>query len=55
MPENKVTDIAKDEAAIKGILNLVMDSVHKLDSQGVRDLIPDDGLYFGSVAPLAYG
>lgn len=44
-----------DESAIAGILNRVTESVHKLDYEGVRDFIPDDGVYFGSVATMAKG
>ena len=41
--------------AIRKILNRITESVHKLDYEGVRDLIPDDGVYFGSVAVKARG
>ena len=41
--------------AIRKILNRIMESVHKLDYEGVRDLIPDDGVYFGSVTIRAQG
>lgn len=44
-----------DEAAIRSILDQVIASVHKLDYEGVRDIIPVDGLYFGSVASIARG
>ena len=40
---------------IRKILNRIMESVHNLDYEGVRDLIPDDGVYFGSVAVKAQG
>ena len=33
-------------AAIRKILNRITESVHNLDYEGVRDLIPDDGVYF---------
>lgn len=49
-----MTDNA-DEAAIRKILNLVAASVHKLDYEGVRELIPEDGVYYGSVATIAHG
>jgi ketosteroid isomerase-like protein len=52
MPEQKAEN---DKSAIRDILGRVMNSVHKLDYEGVRDLIPDDGHYFGSVATVAYG
>ena len=42
-------------AAIREILDRIVDSVHKLDYEGVRDLIPDDGVYFGSIAIRAQG
>ena len=45
----------EDEAAIREILKRVVDSVHNLDYDGVRDFIPDDGVYFGSVAIRAQG
>ena len=32
-----------------------MGSIHKLDYEGVRDLIPDDGAYYGSVVAIARG
>ena len=44
-----------DETQIRDILNRVVESVHKLDYEGVRDLIPDDGVYYGSVATMARG
>lgn len=44
-----------DKDAILKILNRVQESVRKLDYDAVRDLIPDDGLYFGSVAAVARG
>ena len=44
-----------DELKIRAILDRVMDSVHNLDYEGVRDFIPDDGLYFGSYAVMAEG
>ncbi|NKB37672.1 MAG: DUF4440 domain-containing protein [Gammaproteobacteria bacterium] len=47
--------IETDEKAIRLILERVRASVHALDYEGVRDLIPDDGLYFGSVAAIASG
>jgi len=40
---------------IRKILNRIMESVHNLDYEGVRDLIPDDGVYFGSAAVKAQG
>ena len=40
---------------IREILNRIMESVHNLDYEGVRDLIPDDGVYFGSAAVKARG
>lgn len=43
------------EQAIRNILARVQSSVRKLDYEGVRDLIPDDGLYFGSAAAQARG
>lgn len=42
-------------AAIRKILNRIVQSVHNLDYEAVRDLIPDDGVYFGSVAVKAQG
>ena len=42
-------------AAIIKILNYIVESVHNLDYEAVRDLIPDDGVYFGSVAVKAQG
>ena len=47
--------MAADNDAILNILNRVQASVRKIDYEAVRDLIPDDGLYFGSVAPMARG
>ena len=44
-----------DELEIRRILDRVTDSVHNLDYEGVRDFIPDDGLYFGSYAVMAEG
>ena len=44
-----------DADAILSILNRVQESVRNVDYEAVRDLIPDDGLYFGSVAPAARG
>ena len=41
--------------AIRKILNRIVESVHELDYEGVRDLIPDDGVYFGSIAIKAQG
>ena len=41
--------------AIRKILNRIVESVHALDYEGVRDLIPDDGVYFGSIAVKAQG
>ena len=41
--------------AIRQILNRIVESVHELDYEGVRDLIPDDGVYFGSIAVKAQG
>ena len=41
--------------AIREILKRITESVHRLDYEGVRDLIPDDGVYFGSVAVKAQG
>jgi ketosteroid isomerase-like protein len=32
-----------------------MGSIHKLDYEDVRDLIPDDGVYYGSVVAIARG
>ena len=43
------------EAAIRDILHRVVNCVRDLNFEGVRDLIPDDGIYFGSVAPVARG
>ena len=40
---------------IRKILNRIVESVHNLDYEGVRDLVPDDGVYFGSVAVKAHG
>ena len=42
-------------AAITKILNRIVECVHNLDYEAVRDLIPDDGVYFGSVAVRAQG
>ena len=42
-------------AAIAKILDRIVESVHNLDYEAVRDLIPDDGVYFGSVAVKAQG
>ena len=42
-------------AAITKILNHIVESVHNLDYEAVRDLIPDDGVYFGSAAVKAQG
>ena len=42
-------------AEIREILDRIVESVHKLDYEGVRDLIPDDGVYFGSIAVRAQG
>ena len=47
--------MAGDKDAILTILNRVQESVRNVDYEAVRDLIPDDGLYFGSVAPAARG
>jgi ketosteroid isomerase-like protein len=55
MTTHKNQQYSVDEQAVLNILQRVMDSVHTLDYEGVRDLIPDDGLYFGSVAPMARG
>ena len=44
-----------DVKEIKHILGRVQSSVHALDYEAVRDLIPEDGLYFGSVAAVARG
>ena len=41
--------------AVRKILDRIVESVHELDYEGVRDLIPDDGVYFGSVAVAAQG
>ena len=41
--------------AIRKILDRIVESVHELDYEGVRDLIPDDGVYFGSIAVKAQG
>ena len=41
--------------AIRQILDRIVESVHELDYEGVRDLIPDDGVYFGSIAVKAQG
>lgn len=43
------------EAEIRNMLRRVEDSVHKIDYEAVRDMIPDDGIYFGSVATMAQG
>jgi len=55
MTVKKSAATSADEKAIVNILNRVVESVHKLDYAGVRDLIPDDGMYFGSVTPVARG
>ena len=47
--------LENDIRDIKHILGRVQSSVHALDYEAVRDLIPDDGLYFGSVAAVARG
>lgn len=44
-----------DEQRIRQILDKVVDSVHDMDYGAVRHFIPDDGLYFGSVATMARG
>ena len=44
-----------DIDAIKGILRTIETSVHAIDYDNVRALIPDDGVYFGSVAVRAEG
>lgn len=44
-----------DTTAIRNILATIEESVHSVDYENVRDLIPDDGLYFGSVAVQARG
>ncbi len=41
--------------AIRKILDRIVESVHELDYEGVRDLIPDDGVYFGSITVKAQG
>ena len=41
--------------AVRKILDRIVESVHELDYEGVRDLIPDDGVYFGSIAVAAQG
>ena len=40
---------------IRKILNRIVESVHNLDYEGVRDLVPDDGVYFGSAVVKAHG
>ena len=47
--------LENDVKEIKHILGRVQSSVHALDYEAVRDLIPEDGLYFGSVAAVARG
>ena len=44
-----------DIDAIKGILRTIETSVHAIDYDNVRALIPDDGVYFGSVVVRAEG
>ncbi len=51
----KSKEFEADEKAIRHILERVRSSVHALDYEAVRDFIPDDGLYFGSVAAVARG
>ena len=41
--------------AVRTHLERVQTCVQNMDYDGVRDLIPDDGLYFGSVAVQARG
>jgi len=43
------------QCEIRHILQRVEDSVHNIDYDAVTDLIPDDGIYFGSVATMARG
>lgn len=43
------------QEAVRDILHRVQSCVRNLDYEGVRDLIPDDGVYFGSVAIRAQG
>ena len=47
--------MSDDAQRIRQILDKVVDSVHNLDYEAVRHFIPDDGLYFGSVATMARG
>ena len=47
--------ITSAQEAVRDILHRVQSCVRSLDYEGVRDLIPDDGVYFGSVAIKARG
>ena len=53
--ENPQTDEQGAESEIRNILQRVVDSVRTRDYEAVRDLIPDDGIYYGSVAIMARG
>ena len=55
MTSEKPGTATADEAAIRNILDTVVTPVHNLDYEAVRDFIPDDGVFFGSVAPVARG
>ena len=55
MSEQDRADMESAKADIRAILDRVVASVHDVNYENVRDLIPDDGLYFGSVAPVARG
>ena len=55
MSKQESEDKDNGEFAIREILNRVVDSVHKLDYEAVRDFIPDDGVYYGSAAVIARG
>jgi ketosteroid isomerase-like protein len=52
---NPKPDKRQAESEIRNILQRVVNSVHTLDYEAVRDLIPDDGIYYGSVAIMARG
>jgi len=50
-----ICDQSADLKAIRKILDTVVQSVHKLNYEGVREFFPDDGFYFGSYTPIARG
>lgn len=48
MQQSPGADRAADEAAIRGVLDLIQRSVRARDFEAVRPIIPDDALSFGS-------